>query len=281
MLELSIGCSTRASAVALTKNAVSVTDTPWRAAIGLYCSRRAKRSVTSISWKESTCGTACHAAVMFSAVRLRTPRKAIRVPAAGTSRSTCGEGAGIASAGALFADPAEVTSASTIRPPGPLPVIVPRSTPRLRASARVDGVASGRFTDGAGRSVTAVADVPSSTTMSTSPTEITEPTSPPRATTVPVTGAGISTTALSVSISTTGWSSTTRSPTATSHLTTSASVSPSPMSANRNSCCTVKTPRCGGWRRRRGRRTGRSGPRRGASDTARPTPRRGRSALAG
>ena len=158
-----------------------------------------------------------------------------------------------------------LTSASTIRPPGPLPVTVGEvdaqlagEGPRRRRGER--SVASGRpgrrhrrrpgrswhvrspaTRPSVGRPVAVAAlAAPSSTTRSTSPTEITAPTSPPRATTVPVTGAGISTTALSVSISTTGWSSTTWSPTATSHDTISASVNPSPMSTRRNSCFTAQ-----------------------------------------
>ena len=58
------------------------------------------------------------------------------------------------------------------------------------------------------------------------------PTSPPSATTVPATGDGISTVALSVITSASGWSSRTDSPTLTCHSTISASATPSPTSGS-------------------------------------------------
>ena len=70
------------------------------------------------------------------------------------------------------------------------------------------------------------------------PTANISPGSPRRSTTLPETGEVISTVALSVITSTSGWSSSTRSPTATCQATISASAVPSPTSGRRK----VKRP---------------------------------------
>src|SRR5262245_52620435 len=72
-------------------------------------------------------------------------------------------------------------------------------------------------------------------TTSTSPTWIFWPAAAARRKTMPARGAGISTTALSVSTSTSGWSGRTRSPSWTSQRTISPSWIPSPTSGKRNS----------------------------------------------
>jgi hypothetical protein len=71
-----------------------------------------------------------------------------------------------------------------------------------------------------------------SMTTSSEPTGTFSPTAPWIETTVPATGAGLSTIALSVVTSTSVWSSSTRWPTATCHFAISASAVPSPTSGN-------------------------------------------------
>ena len=77
---------------------------------------------------------------------------------------------------------------------------------------------------------------PPSTSISikTFPTGQTCPSANARRATRPARGDGISTVALSVMISTIGWSSASWSPSLTSHFTTSPSATPSPMSGSRN-----------------------------------------------
>src|SRR5512141_585429 len=89
--------------------------------------------------------------------------------------------------------------------------------------------------DGAGFAATgalAAAVPPPSTSMriSSAPTAITSPMLPPREMTLPFTGEGISTVALSVITSATAWSSSTVSPGFTCQPTSSTSAIPSPMS---------------------------------------------------
>ncbi len=86
----------------------------------------------------------------------------------------------------------------------------------------------------AGAAATAPAP-PSSNTTSTPCTCTISPTLPRVSVIVPAFGAVIVTVALSVITSTIGWSSTTTSPGFTSQLTTSPSVTPSPMSGSLNS----------------------------------------------
>jgi hypothetical protein len=69
-----------------------------------------------------------------------------------------------------------------------------------------------------------------SSRTSSDPTAICWPGSPPSATTLPATGEGISTVALSVITSARIWSSATTSPGFTRHSTSSTSAMPSPMS---------------------------------------------------
>src|SRR5690606_13845264 len=69
-----------------------------------------------------------------------------------------------------------------------------------------------------------------SSLMSADPTGMTSPTFPPRASTLPCTGDGTCTVALSVMTSASTWSSTTSSPSLTCHSTSSTSAMPSPMS---------------------------------------------------
>ena len=196
--------------------------------------------------------------------------------AAGGGGGTPGVGAGPAGGGggAVWLR----TSSARIRPPGPVPVTARRSTPSSDASRRVAGDALGRpsgdgspagsgpvgpvgpvgSTDtspvGAGPGVdgeapsmaaaepdSSAGPEPSSITTSTSPTWTMSPTAAPWRVTVPVTGDGISTLDLSVMISTKGWLRSTRSPSATSQVTTSASCRPSPMSGRRNSTVTTRT----------------------------------------
>src|SRR4051794_6393050 len=82
---------------------------------------------------------------MFSAIFLRSPRKGIRRSGpAGTLRGARATASAarrpLVGAGAFLA---AWTSSEVMRPAGPLPAMVVRSTPRSRASLRVAGVASG------------------------------------------------------------------------------------------------------------------------------------------
>ena len=160
-------------------------------------------------------------------------------------------------------------SARVMRPAGPLPATVVRSTPASRALMRTAGLASGRRPgtrgvtgaggaaagagagagsgaaagagaasgSGAGAAASVAEALPSPSTsnsMHIAPTGRMSPTSPMRLTTTPLTGEGISTVALSVITDRMGWSSVTVSPTATIHSTTSPSTTPSPMSGSLN-----------------------------------------------
>jgi hypothetical protein len=93
----------------------------------------------------------------------------------------------------------------------------------------------------------------SSMTMSTWPTAQIFPSGIMIRATLPPRGAGISTVALSVMISTIGWSSWMVSPSFTFHFTTSPSTTPSPMSGSLNSKAMATTPGCVAARRRCGR----------------------------
>src|SRR5437773_1300851 len=75
--------------------------------------------------------------------------------------------------------------------------------------------------------------------ISSDPTAITLPISPPSDCTVPTTGDGISTVALSVITSASTWSSATVSPGFTCHATSSTSAMPSPMSGMRITCTPI------------------------------------------
>jgi hypothetical protein len=78
--------------------------------------------------------------------------------------------------------------------------------------------------------------------ISTDPTAIICPISPPRSTTRPATDEGISTDALSVITSHRIWSSATRSPGSTRHSTSSTSAMPSPRSGMRMECRVIGQP---------------------------------------
>ena len=135
-----------------------------------------------------------------------------------------------------------------MRPPGPDPGTVVRSTPDSRASLRTAGTAltaplcwGSRVVGGGGVALATPAALEahgsagSPTTNSTAPTSMVSPGPPPWKSTVPAKGEVISTMDLAVSTSTTTWSTATSSPRATCQITISASVSPSPMSGSRNS----------------------------------------------
>ena len=149
---------------------------------------------------------------------------------------------------------ARSTSSTVIRPRGPVPFTVARSIPRSVATRRAAGAAAtaaspppaaaavGRLALAARSASAPWADPPApcavvspSTTSMSAPTLTRSPSSTHSLVTVPDAGAGIVTTALSLSTSAIGWFSSTRSPTATSHFTSSTSARPSPMSGRKNS----------------------------------------------
>ena len=182
--------------------------------------------------KVVTCGISRHERVIRSAMVLRTAL----IGARRTGRDS----------------PALRTSSSVILPPGPVPSTVARSTPSSFASLRTIGnawardggaaggasssdptIGSGAAPDGRSGSSPQVSPG-SPMTASNASTSIVVPSPAPWCRRVPANGEGISTTALSVSISTRGSSSATASPTATCQETTTASVSPSPMSGRWN-----------------------------------------------
>ena len=198
----------------------------------------------------------------------RTGASAVAVRAAGTPEAACS------------------TSSRTIRPPGPLPDRLARSMPRSRANCRTVGAANGRApgsgagaatgpscspTAGGATVAAGVAAAGAATAGSTAesdskvatrpPSLTTPPTGAPWLTRMPVTGAGSSTSALSVSTSRSGWCSLTSSPSSANHEMISASAMPSPRSGRRNSW-RVMRPASGGRRRRGGPRRAGSTPRR-------------------
>ena len=182
-----------------------------------------------------TDGTSRWVRVTCSTIRRRTPRTGMRVPSAAPARVAR-------------------TSSSVIRPPRPLPRTASRSTPsslgepahgrggtnrgrRLVADDGHDGLGAVAAACGGSVSTERSSCSPSSpTTTSTAPTGATSPSATTIFSTVPAYGDGISTVVLSVWISTRGWSSSIRSPSATSQRATSPSVRPSPRSGSRNSC---------------------------------------------
>ncbi len=109
------------------------------------------------------------------------------------------------------------------------------------ADASADGrPAAGRLAE----AIVSTAGLPSGGTdppavsmwIRSAPTASTVPTSPPSEATVPATGDGISTVALSVITSASTWSSSTTSPGLTCHATSSTSAMPSPRSGMRMMC---------------------------------------------
>ncbi len=149
-----------------------------------------------------------------------------------------------------------------ILPAGPLPLTFARSTPSSLARLRTAGLASGLLfpplvagaggvtvfafvffsgsgfessTTGSGSASSAEFPSPStSKVMHVCPTGRMSPTPPLRVLTVPSTGLGIVTVALSVMTSRTGSSSLTVAPTSTCQATTSPSTTPSPISGSLN-----------------------------------------------
>ena len=218
------------------------------------------------------CGIVCHDCVSARAIARRVPRRGMTWSSAARAgaRPAAIEGlrAGVSPRAAIAAS----TSPRVIRPAGPLPRIAVSSRPAERASLRTAGEASGRpgesplaapaaggargpaapFAAGAtgtGAAGAAAGDVtrtppppPSSrsNTASVAPTSMVSPGCPRRSSTIPVTGHGIVTIALSVWTSTSGWSSFTRSPTATCHSMISPASVPSPTSGSTNSTGTVR-----------------------------------------
>ncbi len=120
------------------------------------------------------------------------------------------------------------------RPPAPVPATAPIAIPISRASARTAGVAIALGGAAAWAAPGAAWAVASPVSISTSGacTFAMAPASKRSRTIRPRRGDGITTVALSVITSTSGWSSSTRSPGATSHRWTSASTTPSPMSGS-------------------------------------------------
>ena len=160
---------------------------------------------------------------MCSAIFRRSPRSGTR-----SSRGSAARG------GAAAPGTARFTSSAVTAPPGPLPAIDSIATPSCFANWRTAGVACTRPpalapTWGAG----AGAPAPStSIVMIVAPTFTTCPSLAWRAATTPLRGDGMSTVALSVITSTSGWSSFTASPGWTSQRTISPSATPSPMSGS-------------------------------------------------
>jgi len=238
----------------------------------------ASRSVMSARSKWVTCGIRVADSVMRSAMVRRRCESGARStgphcskrgsgggsspmaasgfagPAGAASRAA---GCGRASAGAAggWAPVAARTSASRMRPPGPLPRTARMSTPSSRASRRVAGVAAtgppagavsrtgegaagavGAGGAGAGRAgALAGTGAPlSEKVTSTAPTFTVCPGVTWIFSTRPPIGDGISTCALSVSTSSRGASSRMTSPSRTSTATISASVRPSPRSGRVN-----------------------------------------------
>ena len=142
------------------------------------------------------------------------------------------------------------TSASVIRPCGPVPATAARSTPSSCAIRRTSGVARtfSRRARGGGRrgGSTAPGARPAAPsppiTTSTVPTGTTSPSATRIRATTPAAGDGISTVVLSVAISTSGSSSAISWPSATSQRATSPSVRPSPRSGSLNSYATRRIP---------------------------------------
>ena len=167
-------------------------------------------------------------------------------------------------------------SSTVIRPPGPVPVIVARSTPRSFASLRTAGVAAALTGEVAtsGRD-DAPPSAPSNVTNA-EPTGTASPTDACNVVTVPANGDGISTVAFAVSTSTSGWFNAICSPSPTSHATISPSSRPSPRSGMAKTRSAISTSPSGGRPRRSVRRSAGSAARARQEGTARPIPSRAR-----
>src|SRR5215471_2802573 len=217
---------------------------PARSAAAVCCARWSTSAVKSHSATNVNWAAVESERRMCSAIFRRRPRSGTRVSPA---VAAAGFAAGIPPPAAAF------TSSAVMRPPGPVPASLSSATPSSLASARTAGVAStrppaaGAAAATAGLAATAVAPAaacaeaeaagaaaPPATAMLTStvPTGTTVPSSTRIDSIVPVRGDGISTLALSVITSTSGWSSFTASPAFTSQRTISPSATPSPMSGS-------------------------------------------------
>ena len=237
-------------------------------------------STSSMVWMWGISDQAC---TMLRATTPRMPRRPWRPTGAWPSPSDAVGRSFESSAGSVGDGAAAWMSSRVIRPPGPVPIIVVRSTPRSRARRRVAGAALGRAVRGAtsgggsvgwdfavsvwvevGSSATLGVVLPSSISINTSPTCSRVPSLAPSRSTVPATGEGSSELALSVRTSTRGWSRRTSSPMATNHSTISASSRPSPISGRRKMKATERSLRpfqdCGEWRRLFGPRQARRRP---------------------
>jgi hypothetical protein len=126
------------------------------------------------------------------------------------------------------------TSSRVTRPAAPVPDTPARSTPVSCARRRATGVARGASREGADSRTGAAARASalSSIWHSVAPTLTTSPSATRILATTPAEGAGSSASALSVVISTRGWSSSTESPSLTSHWPTVASTTLSPSSGS-------------------------------------------------
>ncbi len=109
----------------------------------------------------------------------------------------------------------------------------------LAAAAGAAGVAGARVAAAVAARLRTLPAPSTSMRMSSLPTAITSPSLPPSASTVPATGEGISTVALSVITSARLWSSVTASPGCTCHATSSTSAMPSPMSGILITCTPI------------------------------------------
>src|SRR6266545_4170275 len=243
-LALNCGCSWSASAAAFRRKLVRVSVRPRPRAASTLRRMIASSSVTSARSKCVTCGISVAESVMRSAMVRRRWDRGCRstgphcsnLGSAGGSTPTDRNGLAMASrsgacpAGATArrsAPPlAARTSSSVTRPPGPVALTVPRSTPSSRASRLVAGVAG-----------TGPARAPATADPLLAPPEpiAGADTGPlPRVVAAVVDAVGISTVALSVSTSRSGASSAMTSPSLTRTLTISASVNPSPRSGSAN-----------------------------------------------
>ena len=204
------------------------------------------------------------ASLMRCAITRRMPMTGISCTAPASAAGAEAEaGAGVV-AGAADPDEAgaallpsartDCRSSGVMRPPVPLPAIAARSTPASWARRRVageartdaegtgDAGAAGAAAPPAGTADLAVPVSVVSKVASSDPTAMTSPGLPLMVSTRPLTGAGISTTALSVDISTSGWSSLTTSPGFTCQATISAETVPSPRSGSLKTWRLIDSP---------------------------------------
>jgi hypothetical protein len=138
---LIIGWRCAASSTALATNSRGLTLTPARSGRAASRVRSFIIRVTSTVRNSVTCGAVNALDTIAAAVCLRTPLIGIRWSSPAGATAACGTAAA-ARSGAPFA--ASSTSARVMTPPGPLPEIDARSTPRSFAYLRTGGLASGR-----------------------------------------------------------------------------------------------------------------------------------------